>query len=792
MTDKKSLPHDSVIDHHATNKNIWHHTSNNSHGHPSSIHMTNTLPPELSTDRSGATKTRALYNTEQAFWYSWQLNPNSCVLNTPLAFAIKGPLDNHVLSQAVDHYCQHQHLETYAKIAILKGQPHFVREQHRQIHMEQYHATSEQEQSQLICTIQHTVFDLSTGPLARFALITSSPTSHIFMINCHHVIGDYSTGLWVTQRIANTYNQLMHTKHNSTNSDDLHPHTAFNHHHNDRPRNDGSYANTTVHCLTRACNNKQQHAIQTLAKAHRTTPFLLLLSLWGWLLAKHHATQHLQLSYPIDRRPPAQKTRPGCFIEPCALTIAANYQSLDQLIEKTHAQHRHNQSRMQTIQSLTRTPHLVSISALTQTPLALNDLHTQALALPINDIHSDTWLAIQIEKTTTFQLSVRTSQYTYEQAKQWLHNLNLLVTALVAQPKLDLNTWHKTSIKKTTHQTSTAQPRQALPSHTQAMDTWQFQLLRIWQDILTPSTPLTIEQPINKWAVSSLQALQAIQTINDRYQLTLPISWLLQYPSIAAQAASLAHLSLTQKASIPLLHTFGQGTDGTLLLIHPGMGGIEAYAKLLPLITANYTCIGIDNPHLYNLDQAHQSIDAMAHDYMNQISKTSKGPYWLMGWSMGGVIAHTMAKHMQQAGLIVKAIYLLDAHVLSPIQLQWTHYLLQPAWLSWLIPGFRGQQLQKQSSRYQQQLIMCARHELQLLRQHQHPQHSIPTVLFKAMQSCNWAFHGYTRHFDNGWHPYCLRFHIHPMPCHHFNIVEQPYIHHLYRYLSKHLQHLKH
>jgi thioesterase domain-containing protein len=755
--------------------------------------MTNTLPPELSTDKSCASQTRPLYRSEEAFWCSWQLNPKSCALNTPLAFAIEGPLNCQLLSLAVDHYCQHQHLETCAKITILKGQPHFVLDQKRQANMEHHHVLSEHEKNKHIHTIQHTLFDLNTGPLMRFCLITSSPTSHVFMMNCHHVVGDYTTGICLAHRIAATYNQLTNKQCYNTNAHNKHqrssdPHTyAYAPHHNQ-----AETRITAAHHLVLDLDHAQHSAIRTLAKSHHTTPFLLLISLWGWLLAKHHAARHLQLNYPIDRRPPAQKTRPGCFIEPCTITTTTQHQSLTQLIDKTHTQHRNNQSSTQTSQSFTHIQHLVSITPLTQTPFALDSLQTTTLPLPVHDIHSNTWLAIQIEKTTTLQLSARTSQYTYEQAKQWLHNLNLLITALTAQPNLDLDAWHQTSIeKKTTWQTSTAQPRQALPNHPQAMDTWQFQLLHIWQGILKLNAPLAIDQPINKWAVSSLQALQAMQTINDRYQLTLPMSWLLQYPSIAAQAKSLAHLSHTKKTTVSLLHRFQTGTQGTVIMIHPAMGGIEGYAKLLPLITQNLTLIGIDNPHLHNLHQAYPSIDAMAIDYIKQIKQTANGPYWLIGWSMGGVIAHAMAKHMQDAGLDIKAIYLLDAHVLSHIQLQWSHYLLQPALLSWLIPGFRGQQLQKQTVRYQQQLIMCARYELQLLRQHQRPQHDIPTVLFKAMQSCSLAFRGYTHHFDNGWHPYCKRFHIYPMPCHHFNIVEQPYIDDIYRYLSQHVKNLQ-
>ncbi|MEV6782467.1 thioesterase domain-containing protein [Streptomyces sp. NPDC051098] len=53
----------------------------------------------------------------------------------------------------------------------------------------------------------------------------------------------------------------------------------------------------------------------------------------------------------------------------------------------------------------------------------------------------------------------------------------------------------------------------------------------------------------------------------------------------------------------------------------------------------------------------------MAADYAAQIrSVRPHGPYRLLGWSVGGVIAHTVAVHLQRAGEQVDLLALMDAY----------------------------------------------------------------------------------------------------------------------------------
>jgi thioesterase domain-containing protein len=61
------------------------------------------------------------------------------------------------------------------------------------------------------------------------------------------------------------------------------------------------------------------------------------------------------------------------------------------------------------------------------------------------------------------------------------------------------------------------------------------------------------------------------------------------------------------------------------------------------------------------------TVAEMAADYIGQIRAVQpSGPYHLLGWSLGGVVAHEMAVQLQAAGERVAALVLLDAYPADP------------------------------------------------------------------------------------------------------------------------------
>ncbi|MBF6331427.1 non-ribosomal peptide synthetase [Nocardia transvalensis] len=122
----------------------------------------------------------------------------------------------------------------------------------------------------------------------------------------------------------------------------------------------------------------------------------------------------------------------------------------------------------------------------------------------------------------------------------------------------------------------------------------------------------------------------------------------------------------------------GSGIDPVvppLFCVHPAIGLAWCYSGLLAHLPADRPVYGLQAPHVGGGDD-HSSIVAAAEDYVAHIrSVQPQGPYHLLGWSLGGLIAHEIAVQLQAAGERVALLAMMDS------------YRLSDEWLEHAIPG---------------------------------------------------------------------------------------------------------
>nr|MBW4028996.1 hypothetical protein [Acidobacteriota bacterium] len=106
------------------------------------------------------------------------------------------------------------------------------------------------------------------------------------------------------------------------------------------------------------------------------------------------------------------------------------------------------------------------------------------------------------------------------------------------------------------------------------------------------------------------------------------------------------------------------GASRTLFCIHPAGGLSWCYTALLPYIDKTRPVYGLQSPLFSSAQNAAQSIDALAARYVQLIRLYQPvGPYHLLGWSLGGLIAQSMATQLQADGQDVGFLCLLDCHL---------------------------------------------------------------------------------------------------------------------------------
>ncbi len=162
----------------------------------------------------------------------------------------------------------------------------------------------------------------------------------------------------------------------------------------------------------------------------------------------------------------------------------------------------------------------------------------------------------------------------------------------------------------------------------------------------------------------SLLAVQMISCIRTTLGVEIALRTLFNAPTIAGLAQSLLKLEGIQDDSFDvLLPIQPKGTRPPLFCVHPAAGLSWSYIGLVKHLGMNQPIYGLQARGLNGVGALAETIDAMASDYIRQIRRIQpNGPYYLLGWSFGGHLAHSIATRFEQQGEKVALLALLDSY----------------------------------------------------------------------------------------------------------------------------------
>ncbi|MDQ7807499.1 amino acid adenylation domain-containing protein [Amycolatopsis sp. A133] len=155
----------------------------------------------------------------------------------------------------------------------------------------------------------------------------------------------------------------------------------------------------------------------------------------------------------------------------------------------------------------------------------------------------------------------------------------------------------------------------------------------------------------------SLLAARVVARARDRYGLTVGISDLFAAPTVGRLAALLDEGVPRAPDGLLRLRAGAAGVT-PLFCVHPGAGIGWVYSSLLEHLDPGRP--------LYALQAGAESpatVAAMAAGYVERLREVQpSGPYQLLGWSFGAVVAHAMAARLQETGDKVTLLALLDGY----------------------------------------------------------------------------------------------------------------------------------
>ncbi|MFI6865592.1 amino acid adenylation domain-containing protein [Nocardia sp. NPDC050406] len=154
--------------------------------------------------------------------------------------------------------------------------------------------------------------------------------------------------------------------------------------------------------------------------------------------------------------------------------------------------------------------------------------------------------------------------------------------------------------------------------------------------------------------------------------IALPVQAMFGESSPAAIARKLeeAHGDLDAVLAAALepvlpIRTAGSSSEQPLWCVHPAIGLAWCFAGLLAHLPGDRPLYGLQAPHV-NGAESHSSVAEAAKQYVAHMKTVQpEGPYHLLGWSLGGLIAHEMAVQLQDDGEKVAVLGMMDSFQLS-------------------------------------------------------------------------------------------------------------------------------
>ncbi|MEV5832056.1 amino acid adenylation domain-containing protein [Nocardia sp. NPDC052112] len=171
---------------------------------------------------------------------------------------------------------------------------------------------------------------------------------------------------------------------------------------------------------------------------------------------------------------------------------------------------------------------------------------------------------------------------------------------------------------------------------------------------------------------NSLAAAELVARLAESTGVTVPVQWIFTDPTPESLARRIdaGRYGIDEQdpgaALSVVLPLRAAGTEPPLFCVHPAIGLAWGFSGLVQHLDPDRPVYGVQSPAFSDATAKFETLDQLAARYVREIRAVQPhGPYHLLGYSLGGTIAHAIAVQLGRDGESVATLAMMDTRVVT-------------------------------------------------------------------------------------------------------------------------------
>ncbi|GAA3028229.1 non-ribosomal peptide synthetase [Actinokineospora globicatena] len=158
----------------------------------------------------------------------------------------------------------------------------------------------------------------------------------------------------------------------------------------------------------------------------------------------------------------------------------------------------------------------------------------------------------------------------------------------------------------------------------------------------------------------SMLAIRLVRAVRAATGADLPVEAVFRSPTVAALAGEFDRPGPGLGEPVLVLRATGEADP--VFFVHPGTGLSWCYYRVLDSVPRQYPVYALQSRGLEPDSALPASLAEIVDDYVARVRAISpRGPYRLLGWSFGGIVAHAVAARLRDSGEEVPVLLVFDS-----------------------------------------------------------------------------------------------------------------------------------